>query len=56
MDMKKKIFVILLENLQNILEFKNCMHVKEQNCEIKKAVEKGIILKSRYENYCSFIK
>lgn len=37
-------------------EFKNCMHVKEQNCEIKKAVEKGIILKSRYENYCSFIK
>lgn len=37
-------------------EFKNCMHVKEQNCEIKKAVEKGIILKSRYENYCNFIK
>ncbi len=37
-------------------EFKNCMHVKEQNCEIKKAVEKGSILKSRYENYCNFIK
>lgn len=37
-------------------EFKNCMHVKEQNCEVKKAVEKGTILKSRYEDYCNFIK
>ena len=37
-------------------EFKNCMHVKEKNCEVKKEVEKGNILKSRYENYCNFIK
>ena len=37
-------------------EFKNCMHVKEQNCEIKKQVEKGNILRSRYENYCHFVK
>lgn len=37
-------------------EFKNCMHLKEKNCEIKKAVEKGYILKSRYENYCNFVK
>ena len=37
-------------------EFKNCMHVKEQNCEVKKKVEKGHILESRYENYCNFIK
>lgn len=37
-------------------EFKNCMHVKEENCEIKKQVEKGNILISRYENYCHFIK
>ena len=37
-------------------EFKNCMHVRENNCEIKRQVEKGNILKSRYENYCNFIK
>ena len=36
--------------------FKNCMHVRENDCEIKKAVEKGSILKSRYENYCNFVK
>ena len=37
-------------------EFKNCMHVRENDCEIKRQVEKGNILKSRYENYCNFIK
>ena len=37
-------------------EFKNCMHVKEKNCEIKRQVKKGNILSSRYENYCNFIK
>lgn len=37
-------------------EFKNCMHVKENNCEIKRQVKKGSILPSRYENYCNFIK
>lgn len=37
-------------------EFKNCMHFFEHNCEVKKAVEKGHILKSRYDNYCNFIK
>lgn len=36
-------------------EYKNCMHEREENCEIKKKVEKGHILKSRYENYISFI-
>ena len=37
-------------------EFKNCMHIKEQNCEVKKKVEEEHILKSRYENYCHFVK
>lgn len=36
--------------------FKNCMHDKEKECEVKNAVETGKILKSRYENYLSFIK
>ena len=37
-------------------EFKNCMHIKEKNCAVKEEVQKGHILKSRYENYCNFIK
>lgn len=37
-------------------EYKDCMHVSETKCEIKKEVEKGNILKSRFENYLKFIK
>lgn len=39
-------------------EFKNypcmyddCMHVKEKDCSVKEAVDKGYIMLSRYENY-----
>lgn len=35
-------------------EFKNCMHINEQKCSIKEAVEKNEILKTRYENYIKF--
>ena len=37
-------------------EFKDCMHLNEKNCEIKKAVSNGKIMKSRYENYKQFFK
>lgn len=37
-------------------EFKDCMHIKEDNCDIKEKVAREEILKSRYENYCNFIK
>lgn len=37
-------------------EYKDCMHISEAKCEIKKEIEKGNILKSRYENYLKFIK
>lgn len=36
--------------------FKDCMHDKEKDCEIKKAVEKQEILSSRYQNYLNFLK
>ena len=36
-------------------EFKNCMHINTENCEVKKAVLENNILKSRYENYLKFI-
>jgi len=37
-------------------KYRDCMHSKEDNCEIKNKVEDGSILKSRYENYLKFIK
>lgn len=36
--------------------FKDCMHNKERDCEVKNAVEKKEILLSRYQNYLDFIK
>lgn len=35
-------------------KFDNCNHVKEIGCEIKRQVEEGKILKSRYDNYIKF--
>jgi len=37
-------------------EYKDCMHITETKCEIKKEIEKENILKSRYENYLKFLK
>lgn len=37
-------------------EFRDCTHIKEENCGIKKHVDSGDILKSRYENYLKFIR
>ena len=36
-------------------QFKNCMHLKEEVCGVKKAVEEKEILKSRYESYQKMI-
>lgn len=30
---------------------RGCSHIKEENCCVKKAVEKGKITKERYQNY-----
>lgn len=35
--------------------FKDCLHTKEVECEVKKAVRDNNIMKSRYLNYLSFI-
>lgn len=37
-------------------EYSDCMHDNEENCEIKRKVQDGTIMKSRYENYLKFIK
>ena len=37
-------------------KYRDCMHVNEDDCEIKRKVKENIILKSRYENYVKFIE
>lgn len=44
----------MFDNLENC-KYRDCMHIKEDDCEIKRLVEKGKILLSRYENYKSFV-
>ena len=36
-------------------EYRDCMHIKEANCEIKKQLIDNNILKSRYDNYLKFV-
>lgn len=45
-----------LEFRDCICEFKDCKHIKEEICEVKKRVDNGQILASRYANYCSFLR
>ena len=37
-------------------KYKDCMHLKEDGCYIKKLVEEKKVLESRYENYKKFIE
>ena len=37
-------------------EYKDCMHDKETNCEVKNKVKEKVILNSRYNNYIKFIE
>lgn len=46
-----KYFIEFNEHIKNC-EFIGCSHQKEENCGIKKAIEKGEISKGRYERYC----
>lgn len=37
-------------------EFRDCMHIKEDNCNVKKAVKEGNIPDFRYQNYLDLVK
>lgn len=37
-------------------KYSTCLHINEPGCEVKKLVEDGAILKSRYDNYLLFVK
>ena len=44
----------MFDNLE-LCKYRDCMHIKEDACGVKKLVEKGEILPSRYNNYKSFV-
>ena len=35
-------------------KFRGCLHIKEPQCAVKEAVNNGIIMKSRYDDYLQF--
>lgn len=39
-----------------LCEYRDCMHEQESNCEVKRKVEQGEILLTRYQNYIKFIQ
>ena len=41
---------------RNNCKYKDCMHNKEEDCEVKNQVTSGNILSTRYENYIKFIE
>lgn len=45
----------MFDNLEHC-KYRDCMHLKEDGCMVKKMVEKGEILESRYLNYCKFVE
>lgn len=44
----------MFDNLHNC-KYSDCMHLKEDGCQVKKLVESQEILESRYNNYKSFL-
>ena len=55
-DMKKEeIRDTFIEFMNYPCPFRDCMHQFEGECEVKKNVQNGNILSSRYENYIKFI-
>ena len=37
-------------------KYQDCIHIKEDGCNVKRKLEEGVILKSRYENYKKIIE
>lgn len=45
----------MFDNLEGC-KYRDCMHVKEDGCFVKKLVSDGNIMRTRYDNYLSFLK
>ncbi len=46
---------IEFNNYKDKCKYRDCMHINEDDCEIKRKVNDNVILKSRYENYIKFV-
>lgn len=46
---------IEFNNYKDKCKYRDCMHINEDDCEIKRKVSEGLILNSRHENYIKFI-
>lgn len=46
---------IEFEKYKEKCKYRNCMHINEDECEVKKMVSNNFILQSRYDNYKKFI-
>jgi ribosome biogenesis GTPase len=44
-----------IRSLAGECRFLNCLHHKEPDCAVKQALDKGLIVASRYRNYLSFL-
>lgn len=58
LDMKKEEVrdnMIEFNNYKDKCKYRDCMHLNEEECEIKRLVKEGTIISSRYENYIKFI-
>lgn len=44
----------MFDNVHNC-KYKDCMHIKEDGCYVKKLLQENKILKTRYENYKNFL-
>ena len=56
LDIDKKEVKNFYPEFQVDCKFPDCIHAKEQDCEVKKLVSSGKILKSRYDNYLTILK
>ena len=45
----------MFDNLHNC-KYRDCLHIKEDGCYVKKLVDEKEILESRYENYKNFLR
>ena len=53
---KKEIADSFIEFNNYQCRFKDCLHNKEIDCGVKEALNNGLILQSRYDNYLAFLK
>ena len=61
-DFREMTSIDIRDNMKEIFnnlhycKYRDCMHIKEDGCQVKKLVEEEKILPSRYENYKNFIE